>query len=130
MKSANRALLFRSHRHCSKHSENTVETGRSFILSVLTRSNSKKFPENKMDRALQLVHEIEKNFLHKTDEEELEIEIVDEFMHKIRKAVVEVRRRRLDFWYVRKRTSEFFSRSEWPPSRSSAVSMRSSPSAN
>ncbi len=43
-----------------------------------------------MERALQLVHEIEKNFVHRTDEEELEIELVDEFMHKIRKAVVEV----------------------------------------
>ncbi len=45
-----------------------------------------------MERALQLVHEIEKNFVHKMDEEELETELVDEFMHKICKAVVEVRR--------------------------------------
>ncbi len=62
------------------------------ILSVCVQ-NYKKFP--KMERALQLVHEIEKKFVHNTDEEELEVEFVDEFMHKIRKAVVEVGRLRV-----------------------------------
>ncbi len=45
-----------------------------------------------MERASELVHEIETNFVHKIAEEELEIEIVNEFKHKIRKAIVEVGR--------------------------------------